>query len=65
MNGDELGGRVWKSMIGEHIWALMESDQEAFKTAVKEYFARGHPDFTVIRAKYPHIYIRDDRGQQA
>lgn len=62
MNGP-MGERIWTSMIGEHIWALKEHDPEAFKTAVKEYFNRGHPGFTVIRAKYPHIYIRDDRGQ--
>ncbi|MBY9081043.1 hypothetical protein KIH86_23095 [Paenibacillus sp. HN-1] len=63
MSENEFGGRVWTSMIGEHIWALKERDPEAFKAAVREYFNRGHPGFTVLRAKYPHIYIRDDRGQ--
>ncbi|AKG37829.1 hypothetical protein VK70_17465 [Paenibacillus durus ATCC 35681] len=59
-----MGERIWTSRIGERIWAL-QHDEEAFKREVREYFARGHPDFSVIRAKYPHIYIRDDRGRQA
>ncbi|MFF2909968.1 hypothetical protein [Paenibacillus sp. NPDC057934] len=61
MNGP-MGERIWTSMIADHIWELRSTDPEAFKMRVKEYFARGHPGFTVIRAKYPHIYIQDDRA---
>ncbi|GGF82979.1 hypothetical protein GCM10010912_30110 [Paenibacillus albidus] len=60
MNGP-LGERIWVSMISDRIWALKEQDPEAFKQAVKEHFALGQPGFTVIRAKYPHIFIQDDR----
>lgn len=61
MNGP-MGERIWTSMISERLWALRSSDPESFKAEVKEYFARGHPGFTVVRAKYPHIYIQDDRN---
>ncbi|ETT45746.1 hypothetical protein C162_20471 [Paenibacillus sp. FSL R7-269] len=60
MNGP-LGERIWVSMVGESIWAL-RSDEEAFRKAVVEYFARAHPGFKVIRAKHPFIYIQDERG---
>ncbi|KUP22374.1 hypothetical protein AWJ19_27535 [Paenibacillus sp. DMB5] len=63
MNGP-MGERIWKSMIAEHVWQLRSSDPDAFKEAVKAHFARGHPGFTVIRAKYPHIYIQDDRASK-
>lgn len=51
-----------RSMIGDRIWRLMESDPAEFKREVREYFERGYPGFTVVRAKYPIIYLRDDRG---
>ncbi|MDT3426105.1 hypothetical protein J2Z22_001625 [Paenibacillus forsythiae] len=63
MNGP-MGERIWTSMIGERIWALWD-DEEAFKREVREYFKRGYPGFSVVRAKYPYIYIQDDRGRQA
>ncbi len=61
MNGP-MGERIWMSMISERLWALRPVDEEAFKTAVREYYAIAHPGFRVIRAAYPHIYIQDERG---
>lgn len=51
-----------KSGISDRIWRLKDSDPERFKKEVREYFERGYPGFTVVRAKYPNIYLRDDRG---
>lgn len=48
-------------MIGDRIWRIKDVDPEAFKREVREYFARGYPGFTPFHAKYPHIYLRDDR----
>ncbi|WP_249901788.1 hypothetical protein [Paenibacillus sp. PK3_47] len=50
------------SMISERLWAMRPVDEEAFKTAVREYYAIAHPGFRVIRAAYPYIYIQDERG---
>lgn len=63
MNGP-LGERIWKSMIGERLWALRPVDEEAFKREVRDYYARGNPGFRVIKAAYPYIYIQDDRGPE-
>ncbi|AFC32170.1 hypothetical protein PM3016_5470 [Paenibacillus mucilaginosus 3016] len=52
---------LMKSMIHQSLWALMESDPARFKQEVKSYFARTYPGFIVVRAKYPLIYLRDDR----
>ncbi|WP_081326402.1 MULTISPECIES: hypothetical protein [Paenibacillus] len=61
---DEITGKpLLRSMIGEHIWRIKESDPVAFKREVREYFVRGYPGWTVVRAKYPYIFLRDDRGQ--
>ncbi|MCP3807162.1 hypothetical protein NLX78_07935 [Paenibacillus sp. Lou8.1] len=63
-NIDAITGKpLLRSMIGEHIWRIKESDPEAFKREVREYFARGYPGWTTIRAKYPYIFLRDDREQ--
>lgn len=59
---DSITGQpLLRSMIGDRIWRLMESDPALFKQEVREYFARGYPGWSVVRAKYPHIYLRDDR----
>lgn len=57
------GQPLLRSMIGDRIWRLMDSDPEGFKREVRDYFARGYPGWSVVRAKYPHIYLRDDRGR--
>ena len=63
---DEITGKPFlRSMIGNRIWALFDSDPAAFKREVREYFARGYPGWTVVRAKYPYIFLRDNRGQNA
>lgn len=52
-----------RSGVGERIWALYRSDQEAFKREVIKYFARGYPGWRVVRAD-PNtkiIYLRDER----
>jgi hypothetical protein len=61
MNGP-LGERIWTSRVSEELWALRPIDEEAFRTAVRNHFALGHPSFRVIRAAYPYIYIQDERG---
>lgn len=59
---DSITGQLLlRSMIGNRIWHLMDSDPALFKQEVRDYFARGYPDWSVVRAKYPHIYLRDDR----
>ncbi|RJG26673.1 hypothetical protein DQX05_01175 [Paenibacillus thiaminolyticus] len=55
---------LMKSMIGNRLWSLKDSDPEAFKREVRAYFERGYPGWTVVRAKYPLIYLRDDRGRR-
>ncbi|WP_145047895.1 hypothetical protein [Paenibacillus xylanexedens] len=62
---DSITGQpLLRSMIGDRIWRLMDSDPALFKQEVREYFARGYPGWMVVRAKYPHIYLRDDRGRE-
>ncbi|MNC43298.1 hypothetical protein MKX34_17385 [Paenibacillus sp. FSL R5-0636] len=61
MNGS-MGERIWKSMISERLWALRSEGDEAFKQAVRAYYAIAHPGYRVIRAAYPYIYIQDERG---
>ncbi|OXM84588.1 hypothetical protein CF651_18945 [Paenibacillus rigui] len=54
---------LMQSSVSKRIWALMESHPEQFRQEVKDYFARAYPGFTVVRAKYPVIYLRDDRDR--
>lgn len=56
-----INNKLMKSMISERIWQLYQTDPDAFRAAVREHFARGYPGWTVVRAKYPFIYLRDDR----
>ncbi|MGD0032513.1 hypothetical protein SLT67_14190 [Paenibacillus illinoisensis] len=56
------GQLLLRSMVGDRIWRLMDSDPAKFKSEVRDYFERAYPGFTVVRAKYPTIYLRDDRG---
>lgn len=60
---NQLGNEVtiMKSSISKKIWSLKDKAPEEFKRQVREYFARGYPGWTVIRAQYPFIYLRDDR----
>lgn len=53
-----------QSMMGNRIWRLMSSDPEKFKQETRAYFARGYPGWTVVRVKYPIVYLRDDRGRE-
>ncbi|OPA76984.1 hypothetical protein BVG16_16480 [Paenibacillus selenitireducens] len=52
-----------KSGVSERIWNLQNTNPEAFKREVKAFFALGYPGWTVVRAKHPHIYLRDDRNK--
>jgi len=58
------GKPLMRSMMGERIWSLMQSDPEDFKRETREYFARGCPGWTVVKVKYPIVYLRDDRNKQ-
>ncbi|RED34699.1 hypothetical protein [Paenibacillus sp. VMFN-D1] len=53
-----------RSMMGMGIWRLMQSDPEAFKRETRAYFARAYPGWTVVKVKYPMVYLRDDRNKQ-
>ncbi|WP_173364587.1 hypothetical protein [Paenibacillus polymyxa] len=45
---DEITGKLLlRSMVGEQIWRIKESDPVAFKREVREYFVRGYPGWTV------------------
>ncbi|TVX93018.1 hypothetical protein [Paenibacillus agilis] len=52
---------IMKSTVSMRIWMLKDSDTEAFKHEVTNYFARGYPGWTVVKVKYPLVYLRDDR----
>lgn len=58
---DEFGRPLLRSGVSDRIWALMQTDKPAFQRAVKAYFALAYPGWTVVRAKYPDIFLRDDR----
>ncbi|OAB40995.1 hypothetical protein PMSD_00440 [Paenibacillus macquariensis subsp. defensor] len=53
---------LMKSMMGQGIWKLMQTDPEEFKRETRAYFALVYPGFTVKRVKYPIVYLQDDRG---
>ncbi|MUG45493.1 hypothetical protein [Paenibacillus woosongensis] len=55
---------IMRSMMGERIWRLMQSDPEGFKRETRNYFARAYPGWTVIRVRYPFVFLRDDRGNR-
>ncbi|OOC59071.1 hypothetical protein BBD40_25830 [Paenibacillus ihbetae] len=55
---------LMRSMMGDRIWSLMQSDPEEFKRETRAYFARGYPRWTVVKVKYPIVYLRDDRNKQ-
>ncbi|WP_059044006.1 hypothetical protein [Paenibacillus rubinfantis] len=56
-------GKMLQSMMCDRIWRLMKSDPEAFQRETRAYFARAYPGWTVVRVKYPIVYLRDDRKQ--
>ncbi|WP_136604634.1 hypothetical protein [Paenibacillus dokdonensis] len=58
------GKPLMRSMMGARIWRLMSSDPDEFKREAREYFARGYPGWTVVKVKYPIVFLRDDRGRQ-
>lgn len=58
------GEPLMRSMMGDRIWRLMSSDPDEFKRETREYFARGYPGWTVVKVKYPIVYLRDDRNKQ-
>lgn len=61
---DEFGHPLLKSMMGDRIWRLIRTDREAFMRETRAYFTRAYPGWTVIRVKYPFVFLRDDRGQR-
>lgn len=62
---DEFGRPLVRSGVSDRIWRLKESDTKAFMSEVKRYFALIYPGYTVVRAKYPIIFLRDDRMRSA
>lgn len=63
MNELEGGPPLTRSGVSKRIWDLIDTDPAEFKKEVIAYFASSYPGFTVVRAKYPEIYLRDDRRQ--
>ncbi|MGP0583671.1 hypothetical protein [Paenibacillus timonensis] len=61
---DEFDQPLLQSMMGNRIWRLLRVDREKFMWETRKYFALGYPGWTVIRVKYPIVYLRDDRGHQ-
>ena len=58
-----IGGKpLMRSMMGERIWKLMREDRDLFQQETRAYFARAYPGWTVVKVKYPIVYLRDDRG---
>lgn len=51
-----------RSMMGERIWKIMQTDPEEFKRETRAYFARGYLGWTVVRVRYPNVFLRDDRS---
>jgi hypothetical protein len=49
-------------MMGNQIWKLMRDDEEKFKQETRAYFALRYPGWTVVKVKYPIVFLRDDRG---
>ncbi|MGG3278829.1 hypothetical protein [Paenibacillus solani] len=62
---DLAGQPILRSMMGERIWKLFDTDKAAFQRETIAYFARGYPGWTVVRVKYPNVFLRDDRGHKA
>lgn len=52
---------LMKSMMGERIWSLYETDKATFKRETITYFERGYPGWKVVRVSYPLVYLRDER----
>lgn len=61
---DEFGQPLLQSMMGDRIWRLIRTDREAFMRETRAYFSQAYPGWTVVRVKYPIVYLRDDRGRQ-
>ncbi|MDO7908460.1 hypothetical protein Q5741_18835 [Paenibacillus sp. JX-17] len=53
-----------KSMMGNRIWRLYNSDRAAFKEETLRYFSRGYPGWKVVRIDYPLVYLEDERNKQ-
>ncbi|MBB6689938.1 hypothetical protein H7B90_00840 [Cohnella xylanilytica] len=62
---DEFGQPLLRSGIADHVWRLKETDPKAFRARVKDYFALCYPGWRVVNAKYPDIYLQDERGREA
>lgn len=55
---------ILRSMMGERIWRLFHTDKAAFQQETVAYFARGYPGWTVVKVKYPFVFLREDRGRR-
>lgn len=59
---DDLTGRpLLRSMMGERIWRLFDTDKAAFQRETIAYFERGYPGWFVKKVKYPHVFLEDKR----
>lgn len=59
---DDLTGKpLLRSMMGDRIWKLFDTDKAAFQRETVAYFERGYPGWVVKKAKYPHVLLEDKR----
>ncbi|WP_337032462.1 hypothetical protein [Paenibacillus illinoisensis] len=59
---DNLTGKpLLRSMMGERIWRLFDTDKAAFQRETIAYFERGYPGWSVKKVKYPHVFLEDKR----
>ncbi|WP_271751543.1 hypothetical protein [Cohnella sp. JJ-181] len=61
---DEFGRPLLRSGVSDKIWALLKTDKAAFQQEIVRYFALCYPGWTVKRAKYPDIFLQDDRVKE-
>jgi hypothetical protein len=52
---------LMQSGVSKEIWSLQNGSPEIFAEQITSYFSKAYPGFTVVRAVYPTVYLRDDR----
>jgi hypothetical protein len=62
---DEFGRPLLRSGVSDKTWALLKTDKAAFGRELRRYFAIAYPGWTVVRAKYPIVFLQDDRGEHS
>lgn len=59
---DWLGKPLLKSMVSQELWKLREAgEEEQFQLRIEAHFARGYPDWVIVSAEHPFVYLKDGR----